>query len=281
MTGNAPLKNRLDQLTRLEKLSLGQIGRTKTHRKDWKPSRQLMRLREVEKVIRSRHGGKIPDPLDTDDREFCLNYILAAALSKVEEQCMTSWCAKWAPWASTAEIVNAEIQAAKRKMMITADGVAGLLMITFSERTSIGLNTIGACDIPRHQRNKLAKERKQRRDRERQEQLRRNRGSKDRKSHAASTITHLKPWIAEGISRATWYRKQRETEQSRVVIYTSGDTFVSPTSKASISLHSGQGEAEHECVGLGDHPPTEFQEAAPHGSDFDCDAIPEMRRNAA
>src|SRR5690606_15879288 len=120
-----------------------------------------------------------------------------------------------------------------------------------------------------------------------QEHLRRMRGSKDRKSHAASTITHLKPWEAEGISRATWYRRRCETEQSRVDIYTSGDTLVSNTSgsildadNSSISKPLSVANGER-SAGLGEQPPAEFQEAAPHGSDDSYNSIPEARRNAA
>ncbi|MGU3577075.1 hypothetical protein ACLBWZ_16290 [Brucellaceae bacterium C25G] len=240
--------------------------RKRASRSDWTFSIEVLRLREIEKLIRHRHGAMIPDPEDTDDRCICLDYIRAAALSNAPED-IKSWSKKWAPWATAVEVESFVIEANNRRKMMKSDGVARLLKVTLEERNLIKLNTIGACDVPRHERKKLAKEHKREKDRERQAKLREARGCKDRKSHAATTISTQKPWEAEGVSRATWYRKRRETEQSRVVINRIGDTFVSLPSEATILMHFGRCEAELEIAGLGDHSPAELQEAEPHGNE--------------
>ncbi|OWK18301.1 hypothetical protein AJ88_03715 [Mesorhizobium amorphae CCBAU 01583] len=203
-----------------ESLMLGKaILKEKPARKTAKPfSLELARMREVEKVIRDRHGGMIPDPENTDDRETCLDYLRAAAFS-LSGQDMATWCRKWAPWAQVAEIADIVGQADRRRRMMTADGVAGLLRVTLEQRTRLGLRTFGACDISKAERMKIAKQRKRERDRSKNTEARKARGCKDRESYEAQSAEHLKPWIAEDISRRTWfYRKARTdcTSPSRV-----------------------------------------------------------------
>jgi hypothetical protein len=55
--------------------------------------------------------------------------------------------------------------------------------------------------------------RKRERERERQKRLRAARGCPDRQTYEAALPSRLRPWEAEGISRATWYRRtQRRAE---------------------------------------------------------------------
>lgn len=272
-----PLRARIDQLTRLERLALGQIGRTRVSRREWVFSPALMRLREIEKVIKHRHGSFIPDPEGTDDRDVCTAYIKAAAFS-LTGQPMPDWCRKWAPWATSADILDIVSQAETRKRMMTADGVAALLCVSWDERTKLNLTTIGACDMTAAERAVMAKERKRERDRIRQEANRREEGRRDRKAHAETTLLHSKPWEKEGISRATWFRRNSETQLSRAVYNKDGDIGVSNASCCSIiatglstqassilMADSMDGSAVH-GAGLGEHHPAEFQEAEPHGS---------------
>lgn len=244
----------------------------KRYRTDWKPSRMLMRIREVEKVIRARHGSVVPDPEDTDDRSTCLAYARAAALA-LSGQDMHEWAAKWTPWARPGEIQPFIAEAAKRRHMMSADGAAGMIMVTYAERSRLGLNTIGACDMTKDERLALAKEKKRTRDRLRQEQIRAKKGRRDRKSWEAESISTLKPWDVEEISRATWYRRKRETGSSRVeVISTNSDTLVSPleidmppvpiSPRQKMSVSSSKPTTR----GLGTKSPTGPQGAAPHGS---------------
>lgn len=231
-------------------------------RSDWKVSLELMRLREIEAIISHRHGSILPE---TDDGDI---YIEAAAFS-LSDQDMVDWCKKWAPWAHD-EIVGPIVEKAKkRRRMMRADGVAGLLKVTMSERSDLGLKTIGACDMSKADRTAWAKERKRARDRKRMEKKRAGKSRKDRQSYEAESAENLKPWLAEGISRRTWYRR-RGTSVSRVDIYTIGDI---PVPKAeeyappvpSISEQNADGVAGLHA-GLGDDPPAGCQGAEPHGS---------------
>jgi hypothetical protein len=57
-------------------------------------------------------------------------------------------------------------------------------------------------------RHFVSPEIKRERDRLRKEEERRAAGIIPRKQYEATSLSRLKPWEAEGISRATWYRKQ-------------------------------------------------------------------------
>lgn len=225
------------------------------------------RLREIEKVIRHRHGNGIPDPTGTDDVDSCYAYLRAVAMTPAS-QSVSSWALVWAPWADPVMLALLDREEARRERMLPADAVAKLLYVTMAERTALGLKTIGACNFSRSDRQNAARQRKQERDRNRQKQKRRSEGRKDRASYEATSLSRLKPWETAGISRSAWYRAQRETGLSQIEIIGKGDTLVSRAEKA-MPLPRTQMEQARGAglfAGLGDHPPAELQEAAPHGN---------------
>ncbi|MBO9122787.1 MULTISPECIES: thyroid transcription factor 1-associated protein 26 [unclassified Rhizobium] len=251
--------------TMLGNCILGTVNRPRT----WKLSLSLVRLREIELVIKDRHGGIIPDPNGTDDVDLCLGYIRAVAHS-APEQDLKDWCARFAPWAVDRWLeVGKPIleETVKRKKMLSADAVAALMNVTLAERTTLGLKTIGSCDVTASERKEIARERKRELDRARQEQKRSAEKRKDRKSYEAHSLAKLKPWAAAGISRATWYRKQNETGLSPLLLITTGDTLVSqadlPPTPPRIQVR--QARAAGMVGGLGHHAPAGLQGAEPHG----------------
>jgi len=251
-----------------------QPNRKRDPRFQWKFSLEIMRLREIELVIRHRHERGIPDPEGTHDTETCMAYIHAVA-STPRSQSVVDWCKMWAPWISDDAILEIVWTYRRRKYMLGAESVAKMLHVTMKERDAIGLKTIGACDVSEEDRKAISKKIKQERDRIRRQEARQAKGTIPRGSYEAASAESLKPWIAAGVSRATWYR-QRETGPSRVDIYRNGDTPVStsenPLSKAKnpasadtpIDMH--QARAAGLMSGLGDDPPAGFQGAAPHGN---------------
>lgn len=207
--------------------------------------------------------------IGTDDREFCLAYLRAAAFTK-SGQDIRAWARKWMPWLPVEEIEPIMAEAAKRRRMMRADGVAGLLRVSLDERTRLELKTIGACDIDRGMRLAMARQRKRERDRERQRAKRAAENRMDRASYEAGSLEKEKPWEAEGISRRTWYRR-RGTSVSRVDIYTNGDIPVPrPTNgQPDCSPQSSSQRTDREAVrewGSGTESPAGFQGAEPHGS---------------
>ncbi|WP_085043840.1 hypothetical protein [Ensifer aridi] len=244
-------------------------ARKRDRRIDWKFSLETLRLREIEAVIRHRHGNGIPDPEGSDDIETCFAYLRAVAMTPGVQD-LRSWAKVWAPWAPESDLEEIAGQRGRRKRMLGADPIAKLLFVTIAERTMLGLKTIGACDLPSEARRKLASTGKRSRDRARQEQKRRAEGRIPRTSYEAASLARLRPWEAEGMSRATWYRAQRETGPSRVEVIGKGDTPVSEQTKPQpVQRIIGQSRVAGLVEGLGDDPPAELQEAGPHGS---CDS---------
>jgi hypothetical protein len=95
------------------------------------------------------------------------------------------------------------ITASKRgKPLRRPDDIGEYLRLTDTERTAWGVRTIGGHDVPKRQRLL----RRKRLARERQQRFRQERGARP---HSQS-VSRTKPWEAEGISRRTWYRKQKE-----------------------------------------------------------------------
>lgn len=194
--------------------------------------RARIRVLEIEKLIRARHGAVVPDARDTHDLPAALAYLTAAAGGRAD---IDSWARRWLPWLDDPKVLQAartladKLTNSKRgPCILPADDVAKLLGVTLAERERLRLNTIGACDLPRAQRLQEAAARKRNADRERQAEKRRKAGARPRADEIAVSISATRPWEAEGISRATWYRRQRETTASRVIEKTyAGDAAVS------------------------------------------------------
>ena len=240
-------------------------SRKRARRLEWTFSIETMRLREIEAVIRHRHGNGIPDPDGSDDVETCHAYLRAVAFTPGVQD-LASWSKVWAPWATEADIESISAQRSRRKRMIGAEPTARLLFVTLVERNALGLRTIGACDVSVDERRKLAIEEKRIRDRARQEQKRRAQGRVTRDSYEAASLSSLKPWLAEGISRRTWERR-RDASLSRIEIIGNSDTPASkPDMLLAVQHTPSRSRAAGSVVGLGDHPPAELQEAAPHGN---------------
>src|SRR5262249_33843760 len=89
----------------------------------------------------------------------------------------------------------------------SADKLARFLGVTYAQRERLGLNTIGSIDVDKRCRTLLRRHKKRRYD----ERKRRARGARPRTEYEESSLMRAKPWEAEGISRATWYRRRRET----------------------------------------------------------------------
>ncbi len=193
------------------------------------------RLREIERIIRHRHGV-IPD---TDDAGIYLNQIarcLARLLTAKKHGRVTFeellerlavWCGGFAPEVSVKiqrDVVKAVI---KHPGMDKADECARRLRLSYAERTQLRITTVGACDVDKRKRRRLYKMRKRIRDREYARRRRAERGAKSREEYLANSLTRTQPWKSEGISRATWERRRPSARDHH-------DVTASPTNTASM-----------------------------------------------
>jgi hypothetical protein len=181
-------------------------NRIKSGRKRASPQQiAALRMHDFDKLFRSRYGGPLPDDdSGRDDIEPVIHHI--ASLPQPGRRA-AAWLEHWAPWLTLWEqrkIISEGIASAKAWK---ADALAWRYRVTNQERTLIGLTTIGAIDHGKAARTK----RRRQRERERRQCDRRKAGSLPRAEYLAASISRSKPWEAQGISRATWYRRQRET----------------------------------------------------------------------
>lgn len=166
--------------------------------------RQLLalRMRDLATLFRSRYGVTLPDDdAGRDDLEIAINHLACVAYPKAA---IAHWIEIWAPWLTSAENHDILARVMPHPMRWKADALAWRLGLTMEERMTLGITTIGAIDCNRTGRKKRRKQQ----DAKRKANERRKKGAKPRALYEAESANRTKPWKAEGISRATWYRRK-------------------------------------------------------------------------
>ena len=163
-----------------------------------------LRLHDLAKIFRHRYGVELPDDdAGRDDLEVAINHL--ASLARPRRH-IADWIGLWAPWFTAKEQQEMVGAALSNPQHWKADNLAWRLRLTAEERRALGVTTIGAIDENRAARAK----RRRRLDRERKAKLRRLKSAKTRKDYEAQSIEQAMPWIEEGISRRTWYRRRKD-----------------------------------------------------------------------
>jgi hypothetical protein len=178
-----------------------------------------LRLGYLRNLLRDRCGPVLPD--DDAGREYLKELLLPISLGPNEA--VELWgptdrmrCAieVWAPWMSEDEALELrlEINAMPRWERWPSQRTLGeRLNVTYAEREKLRLWGIDPCDVTEAGMALLRKRKKRQRDRER----RRSQGAKPRADYLANhRLSKEKPWMKEGISRATYYRRIKQ-EQAR------------------------------------------------------------------
>jgi hypothetical protein len=161
------------------------------------------RVREIAMLVLHRHRG-LPG---TDDRSI---YLEAAAYHLKPrdgdlEFALTNWARRLGGALPAREInrIVKKIRAKPRRFR--ADTMGKLLRVTYDERTALQLSTIGCYDVSKAERSRWGKERR----RLKEQGRRRNKGAVPREQYLAKSLSRRRPWLAEGISRRTWYRRRQ------------------------------------------------------------------------
>lgn len=105
---------------------------------------------------------------------------------------ITVWCSTYAPWISPRDLERLIRECVEHPIKWKADKLAWKLPLNDATRTRLKIRTIGATDCNQAQRQSRAKARRAERD------------AKRRPRKRQQPIGQ--PWVAAGISRATWYR---------------------------------------------------------------------------
>jgi hypothetical protein len=157
----------------------------------------VQRIHALNRIFESRYGCEFPD----DDAGLEDLKILAHHYYWGNPLAMARIIKRRAPWADVQAIVD-EIAANPKKWTSAELGEA--LNYTGLEWRQLRIRTIAPVDMSRDERvyfNRIQAN-------GRRLKKRRMQGMKPRAEYEATT----KPWVAEGISRATWYRRRtRET----------------------------------------------------------------------
>lgn len=182
--------------------------RQKGKRKGRRSPMQLvgLRLNDLARLFRGRYGTTLPDDdAGRDDVEVAVHHLvrLRGHVGQAER-----WIEVWAPWMSRGEAAAMIARATDKPQVWKADDLAARLGITKEERAMYGITTIGAIDQTKDERTAARREK----DRLRKEQIRRAKGSKPRQEYLAEAISKVSPWVAAGVSRATWYRQKLTDE---------------------------------------------------------------------
>jgi hypothetical protein len=98
-------------------------------------------------------------------------------------------------------------QAKAMRQRRKAPSLGKFLGLTFEQRRACRITTYGPRTPPalRQEANRMSHERR-----------RRNRGARPREEYEANSLSRLKPWEAEGISRSTWERRRRRKTVTQV-----------------------------------------------------------------
>jgi hypothetical protein len=163
------------------------------------------RRREIENIIRYRNAA------DTDDLD--LHLVPWAAHnrdSKKPLEAVIMTATRLGGQITTTEATEIIRAAQRLPERMTADHLGRQIRLTHEERQRTGTTTIGGIDADKEKRKELRKIR----NREAKEKKRRERGAKRIAEYEAKSLSRLKPWMAECISRKTWY-KRRSNQRSR------------------------------------------------------------------
>jgi hypothetical protein len=158
-----------------------------------------MRIRDVVSLIQHRHGGPCCDP----ELGHAYAYIAINAICDIAqnpEAYALLFARDWTPMVEPSDILDLVLKNKKNQIRIKADVAAWKLRVTRAERVAARMTTIGAIDFQLHEREE--KRRKKKNDASNARRLRKINNPRKPSSE---------PWIAEGISRRTWFRRRAKS----------------------------------------------------------------------
>jgi len=169
----------------------------------------MLRVAELHRLFRDRYDGGDCYELPPDDSGRHDLHLLLHHLVNLhgDPQRMHKAIKARAPWLQPDEADKKIRSVFAQPIKWRADTLAKELGLTESTRSRLQIRTIGSVDMTRAERKQARRLRQRQRDRARRRAL----GAKSQ----ANSINRTKPWLAAGISRATWYR-QRETSSRAI-----------------------------------------------------------------
>jgi hypothetical protein len=171
----------------------------RNHRRHGRPSISALRRAELIRLFEARFGQVLPnDDSGEEDAQLFADHCGVDG-----EHIWQAFCRSYAPWLTAGEI--SKIFKQRRMVEWTADDLGCQLGLRDEERTALKICTIGAIDCG----NRARKKRRKIKNREREAARRTAAGATP---HSRS-LSRLKPWVSEGISRTEWYDRKKENRR--------------------------------------------------------------------
>lgn len=193
--------------SRAEAIKRENAEQAKRARRRRPPSQAALRVAEINRILTHRAGAEaLPD---TPEYRRMVRYAAhhLASLSRDLRRSIPGWISLRAPWLTMGETSDLLAEVATRSRRWKAGTLGWAIKLTSDERKRLRFTTIAAYDCPTEERDR--KRRREARNRARASRARR--GALTRAEYLAF-VTTPKPWVSEGISRATWYRRHRPRE---------------------------------------------------------------------
>jgi hypothetical protein len=206
LLSNLPANIELSIDDRRKAAKLREIARhyARSRRKRSRPGIAALTIGDLETFFGDKYRDTFPDDdAGRDDLIVLLQYMAQLG----DPRAMTACAGRWCPWLSEAEYTAMLAGIERAPMRWRADGLAAEIGLNRATRTRLGITTIGAIDFGKGKRTKLRKKGK------RLKMIAR-RAEAGAASHAVSAA-RLKPWVDQGMSRATWYRLGKPTNETR------------------------------------------------------------------
>jgi hypothetical protein len=187
--------------------------RSERAKRQGKRSFSLLALwaKDAREIMRRRHGVVMEDTkLVRWDFQFLA--LLMARLDHGKRQ-FENFVGVNAAWLTDPERDDmwASAIADPRRLTLTAAKISRHFELEWKERGAFGVRNLPAADVKGEDLRKLKAERRRGLDRLRKRRERAKHGAVSRAEYLAGSLSKIKPWEAEGVTRATWYRRRRRT----------------------------------------------------------------------
>lgn len=152
-----------------------------------------IRLSELTRWLDDAYGEGVE--LEPNDASYSIVRIMAHHIGALPDapRRITRWSATYAPWISPRDLERLISEVVHCPIKWNADKLAWKIRLSDANRTRLKIRTIGAYDFTKEQRQARAKA---------------NRAKRDTIRRPRTKQPVGQPWIALGISRRTWYRRQ-------------------------------------------------------------------------
>jgi len=170
--------------------------------------RAPFRVKDITQLFADRYGGqRLPDDdSGRDDARILADHV--AYLAGDQRRNIFNWMRQWAPWMEQDELDRLITNVLAKPLRYGAAKLGQRLNLTREERARLKITTFRAVGQTADQ---LEAEREARR-RDAKRLKGRKAGAKPRDEYEAGSAERLKPWVVEGVSRRTWYRRRLSPE---------------------------------------------------------------------